>query len=33
MRFPGPGETIAHAEIEIGDSVLIVEDEFPDRGR
>jgi PhnB protein len=32
MRFPGPGETIAHAEIEIGDSVLIVEDEFPNRG-
>lgn len=32
MRFPGPGGTIAHAEIEIGDSVLIVEDEFPDRG-
>jgi len=32
MRFPGPGQTIAHAEIEIGDSVLIVEDEFPYRG-
>ncbi len=32
MRFPGPGGTIAHAEIEIGDSVIIVEDEFPDRG-
>jgi PhnB protein len=32
MRFPGPGGTIAHAEIAIGDSVLIVEDEFPDRG-
>lgn len=32
MRFPGPGGTVAHAEIEIGDSVLIVEDEFPDRG-
>jgi PhnB protein len=31
MRFPGPGGTIAHAEIELGDSVLIVEDEFPDR--
>ena len=25
-RMPGPGDTIAHAEIEIGDSVLIVED-------
>lgn len=32
MRFPGPYGTIAHAEIEIGDSVIIVEDEFPDRG-
>jgi PhnB protein len=31
-RFPGPGGTIAHAEIEIGDSVIIVEDEFPERG-
>jgi PhnB protein len=32
MRFPGPGGTIAHAEIQIGDSVLIVEDEDPHRG-
>jgi PhnB protein len=32
MRFPGPGGTIAHAEIEIGDSVIIVEDEDPQRG-
>lgn len=32
MRFPGPDGTVAHAEIEIGDSVIIVEDEFPDRG-
>jgi PhnB protein len=32
MRFPGPGGTVAHAEIEIGDSVVIVEDEFPERG-
>jgi PhnB protein len=31
MRFPGPGGGIAHAEIEIGDSVLIVEDEAPHR--
>jgi len=32
MCFPGPGGTIAHAEIEIGDSVIIVEDESPERG-
>ena len=32
MRFPGPGRTVAHAEIQIGDSVVIVEDESPERG-
>jgi PhnB protein len=32
MRFPGPGGIIAHAEIEIGDSVVIVEDESPQMG-
>jgi PhnB protein len=32
MRFPGPGGTLAHAEIEIGDSIVIVEDEDPRRG-
>jgi PhnB protein len=31
MRFPGPGETVAHEEIQIGDSVIIVEDETPER--
>jgi PhnB protein len=32
MRFPGPGGTLAHAEIQIGDSVVIVEDESPELG-
>lgn len=32
MRFPGPGGTIAHAEIQIGDSVVIVEDASPAMG-
>jgi PhnB protein len=31
-RFPGPDGTIAHAEIEIGDSVVMVEDESPRMG-
>jgi PhnB protein len=32
MRFPGPDGSIAHAEIQIGDSVVIVEEESPYRG-
>jgi len=32
MRTPGPGGTIVHAEIEIGDSVVIIADENPYQG-
>jgi PhnB protein len=32
MRFPGPDGTVAHAEIVIGDSVVIVEDAAPYMG-
>lgn len=32
MRFPGPDGRILHAEIEIGDSVIIVEDASPEGG-
>jgi PhnB protein len=29
VRMPGPGEAIMHAELEIGDSVLMLSDPFP----
>jgi PhnB protein len=32
MRMPGPDGTVGHAELQIGDSVLMVADEFPDMG-
>jgi PhnB protein len=32
MRFPGPHGTLAHAEIQIGDSVVIIEDASPYQG-
>ena len=30
MRFPGPGGVIGHAEIKIGDGVVLLADEMPD---
>jgi PhnB protein len=30
MRMPGPGGTIGHAEIQIGDSRIMLADEFPE---
>ena len=32
MRFLGPDGAVAHPEIQIGDSVVMVEDESPERG-
>lgn len=32
MRLPAPGERVGHAEIEIGDSRIMLADEFPDMG-
>ena len=32
MRMPGPGGAIMHAEIKIGDSFVMLSDEFPDYG-
>jgi PhnB protein len=30
MRIPAPGNTIGHAELQIGDSILMLADEFPE---
>ena len=30
MRLPMPGDKIGHAELELGDSVIMLADEFPD---
>jgi PhnB protein len=32
MRMPAPGGRIAHAEIRIGDSVVMLSDEYPEMG-
>lgn len=32
MRMPGPDGTVGHAEIEIGNAVVMLADEFPDMG-
>jgi PhnB protein len=32
MRMPGPGGKVMHAEIKIGDSPVMLADEFPDMG-
>jgi PhnB protein len=32
MRMPGPDGRIAHAELELGDSVIMLSDEAPDLG-
>jgi PhnB protein len=32
FRMPGPGGCVAHAEIKIGDSPIMLADEFPDIG-
>ena len=33
LRMPGPGGIIMHAELKIGDSLLMLNDEFPDQGK
>jgi uncharacterized glyoxalase superfamily protein PhnB len=32
MRFPGPDGKIMHAEIRLGDSIIMLADEMPDQG-
>lgn len=32
LRLDGPGDRVGHAEIRIGDSVIMLADEFPDMG-
>ena len=32
VRMPGPNDTIGHCELQLGDSVIMLADEFPDMG-
>ncbi|HEV8606780.1 MAG TPA: VOC family protein [Tepidisphaeraceae bacterium] len=32
MRFPGPGGKVMHCEFRIGDSIIMMADEFPEMG-
>jgi len=32
LRMPGPGDRIMHAEIKVGDSIVMLADENPERG-
>ena len=32
VRMPGPGGKVGHAELEIGDSIIMLADAFPDMG-
>lgn len=32
MRMPGPGGRVMHAEVKIGDAILMLSDENPERG-
>ena len=32
MRFPGPNDSVMHAEVKIGDSPVMLADEMPDQG-
>lgn len=32
LRMPGPGGTIGHAEVQLGDSLVMLSDEMPDMG-
>ncbi len=33
IRLPGPDGSVMHAEVKIGDSILMLSDEFPDWGQ